>query len=78
MTPAEDLGSDGRVSRQVSEFENLRQNYYCCNVVPEDYDLQEWSGSFFNYQLGDQVLTMSSEGSWNFLAKRNDEISPRT
>ena len=77
LTPAEDLGSDGRVSRQVSEFENLRQNYYCCNVVPEDYDLQEWSGSFFNYQLGDQVLTMSSEGSWNFLAKRNDEISPK-
>ncbi|CAK9076065.1 unnamed protein product [Durusdinium trenchii] len=75
LTPAEDLGSDGRVSRQVSEFENLRQNYYCRNVIPEDHDHQEWSGSFFNYQLGDQILTVSSEGSWNFMAKRNDEIS---
>ena len=67
LTPGEDLTTPGRVQQQVEEFEG---QHHLANFQTED-----WSGSFFNYQRGDQNLQLSREGKWTFLAKRNDEVS---
>ena len=63
LTPGEDLPAQGRVQQQVEEFE---ENLFAS---------EGWNGNFFNYQLGGQALSLSKEGQWTFMAKRNDEIS---
>eukprot|EP00913_Durusdinium_trenchii_P016808 g15798.t1 len=72
LTPAETLPPEGRVTQQVQEFENLRQQRQ--DTLADD-ELELWSGSLFNYSLGDTDLHLDKSGQWNFMAKRNDEIS---
>ena len=63
ITPAELLLPENRVETLSEEFDEMTRH----NVG--------WSGSYFNYSLGDQVLTPQPDGLWTLLAKRNDEIS---
>ena len=69
LTPSENLEPDGRVARQIGEFNRVREGN------DEEFFEEGWSGSYFNYQRGDQRIALDEDGQWTFLAKRNDEIS---
>ena len=79
LTPSELLPAEGRVPRQVEEREEvtraLRGN---SSDDTQTFSEVGWSGNFFNYGLGDQQLALDAQGKWTFLAKRNDEVSPKT
>ena len=70
LTPAEELPAGLRVPRQVREFNRL-------GLIPEgeSEDPELWSGSAFNYALGDQVLCLEEDGSWVQAPKRGGEVS---
>ena len=68
LTPSEELTGEGRVAQQVEEFNELTDD-------PALFEQEGWSGTFFNYAQGDQQLGLEADGSWTFVAKRNDEIS---
>ena len=46
-----------------------------CDPQQHAFSSHKWSGTFFNFCRGDEELTMSSDGRWTLLAKRNDEVS---
>ena len=84
LTPAELLPAAERVARQIQEVESvlevdrLRERFGRLQEGQEDQDLfaeENWSGTYFNYALGDQSLSLQCDGTWNLMAKRNDEIS---
>ena len=78
LTPAEELSHEGnRVARQVDEVNHLRSVYdHMQGEQSDDLFQQEgWSGTFFNYQRGTGEFALDEDGTWTFLAKRNDEIS---
>ena len=76
LTPSELLPEHGRVATQASEIERLRQAYdQLERQSEEEFSSQGWSGNFYNYNLGDEALRLEKDGSWTYMAKRNDEIS---
>ena len=89
LTPSEEIPDRGRVDRQVREWEEVTAGRSRERTPPprgpvdrEDEELyqsflnEDWSGTFYNFQLGNQDIAMDS-GEWTWLAKRNDEVSLR-
>ncbi|OLQ04125.1 hypothetical protein AK812_SmicGene12846 [Symbiodinium microadriaticum] len=87
LTPSEEIPSRGRVDRQVREWEEVTATRKRERTPPPRGHAEEnaeellqlfasegWSGSFSNFQLGDQTMTWEA-GEWTWLAKRNDEVS---
>ncbi|CAK8995356.1 Uncharacterized protein SCF082_LOCUS4325, partial [Durusdinium trenchii] len=73
LTPGETLPLAGRVAHQVDEFNQLSSRRHAGDEDETEHQL--WRGTYFNYQLGDEALSLDGQGNWTYLTKRNDEVS---
>eukprot|EP00913_Durusdinium_trenchii_P008595 g8070.t1 len=57
----------------VDEFNQLSSRRHAGDEDETEHQL--WRGTYFNYQLGDEALSLDGQGNWTYLTKRNDEVS---